>query len=72
MKMFWTFKLSFNEAILPFFGLATFLATFSNFWAFFSNLPVTLQSVVGFGRIYTCEFKPNIIKLFASVIYEFS
>jgi hypothetical protein len=35
MLMFWIFKLSFEEDILAFFGLATVLATFSSNWVIF-------------------------------------
>ncbi len=37
MLMFWTYKLSFDEDVLAFFGLATVLATFFKIWAIFSQ-----------------------------------
>jgi hypothetical protein len=37
MRMFWTFKLSFDEAILVFLKLASVLATFSKIWVIFSQ-----------------------------------
>jgi hypothetical protein len=42
MLMFWTYKLSFDEYIWAFFGLATVLATFFKIGQFFPNLLVTL------------------------------
>jgi hypothetical protein len=43
MLMFLTFKLSFDEDILAFFGLATVLAPLSKIWAnYFPNHLVTL------------------------------
>ncbi len=46
MFLFWTFKLSFDEDILAFFGLFTVLATFSKIWVnFFPNLLVTLHGI---------------------------
>jgi hypothetical protein len=36
-RMFWTFKLSFDEVVLVFLKLATVLATFSKIWLIFSQ-----------------------------------
>jgi hypothetical protein len=52
----WIFRLSFDEDILAFFGLATVLATFSKIWAIFPQ---------SYGRPGA-----NVIKLFTAVSYK--
>jgi hypothetical protein len=46
IKLFWTFKFSFDENILAFFGLATVWATFFKICAFPPNLLVTLGKAI--------------------------
>ncbi len=54
MKMFWTFKLSFDEEILAFLDLAIAWATFPQIWATFCPIfghPGEEREVWGFERV---------------------